>query len=165
MSEVKPAKSSNRLLAGFGIGIAILVLVTVVIVLFQAGKSSPLLPADTPEGTVQRYLLALKEGDYTAARTYLLYPDPKTAPPGYPEYPRPYPPPISRPDNAPGWKATLGRTTVNGDQANIEVIVDVFRGRGGPFDNPVQTSRVIFTLQKQDGVWKITSPLDAYWIY
>jgi len=67
-------KSSSRLLMGFGIGIIVLVIITVVLALSLGQKNAPLLSADTPEGAVQRFLLAVQSKDYTAAYNYLLLP-------------------------------------------------------------------------------------------
>ena len=156
--------SSNRILVGFGVGIALLVVITLVLVLAMGQQSSPRLPADTPEGTVQSYLLALKDGDYIAARTFLLIPDTGNNRPGYPLIP-PYPVPY-RSNNPSPWKANLGQTNVTGDQATVEVTVDNFSGPSGPFDNPVRTMSIIFSLEKgPGGRWLITQPLDAYWLY
>ena len=63
-------KSSSRLLLGFGITIGILVVVAVALVLSTRG-SVPLLPEDTPQGTVQRFLTALQNKDLQKAYTYL----------------------------------------------------------------------------------------------
>ena len=151
-------KSSSRWLYLFGIAIGILVIVTVVLALTTGSSSDgPLLPENTPEGTIQRYLVAIRDGDYTAAESYLTFPDvdDKDLNVLRPNY---------RATEGPGWKATLGDTTINGDEATVEVFVDVFRVRG-PFENSVNTQRVNFLLEREEGVWKITSPVNIYWIY
>lgn len=148
---------SNRLLVGFGAGITLLVLVTIGLALTLGRQSAPLLPPDTPEGTVQRYLLALKEEDYALAESFLLITD-SGKPPGFPPY--------RSPTSPPAWKANLGKTSVAGDHALVEVIVDVFHGLNGPFDNPVRTVNIVFSLERQpEGEWLISSPLDTYWLY
>ena len=63
-------KSSNRLLLSFGVGIGILVVVAVALVLSTSGSVS-LLPEDTPQGTVQRFLMALQDKDLQKAYSYL----------------------------------------------------------------------------------------------
>ena len=60
-------KSSNRALVGLGIALGVLVIATVVLVLTLGRGSAPLLAQDTPEGAVQRFLLALQDGDYQKA--------------------------------------------------------------------------------------------------
>ncbi len=67
-------------------------------------------------------------------------------------------------DNSSAWKATLGKSTVKGDEATVEVLVDTFRPGGGPFDNPVYTTTVQFSLKKKGDIWRITSPLYVYWL-
>jgi hypothetical protein len=65
-------KTSSGLLAIFGVAIGILLLLTVVLVFVFSGKGTlPLLSPDTPEGTVQGYLLAIEDGDYLSAYNYL----------------------------------------------------------------------------------------------
>jgi hypothetical protein len=57
-------------LLGFGITIGILVIIAVALVLSTRGSVS-LLPADTPQGTVQRFLVALQDKDFQKAYSYL----------------------------------------------------------------------------------------------
>jgi hypothetical protein len=49
----------------------VLVLVSVLLNVLLDGKSEDLLPADSPEGTVQRYLRAIADDDVTVAYGYL----------------------------------------------------------------------------------------------
>jgi len=146
------------LLLAFGVAIGVLVIVAVVLVLTIPGGGIPLLPEDTPEGTVQRYLLALEAEDYLKAYSYLSpAPDEKI----------PYEPwrePLVPFGERPGWKATLGESVVRGDEATVKVKVDVFRP-GGPFRNPVRTHDIAFFLKKEGASWRITSPVDVWWIF
>ncbi len=151
-------KSSGRLLAIFGLAVGLLVLVTVVLVLVFSGNGSmTLLSRDTPEGTVQRYLLAIGDGDYLEAYGYL-------APvvsykPSYEEWKRPF----TVTSELPAYRVTLGKINARTDDATVEVIVDIFRP-GSPFENPVRTNRITFFLTKDAENWKITSPLDIWWL-
>ena len=98
-------KSSSRLLLISAVAIAILVIVAVVLVLTMPGEESvSLLPEDTPEGTVQRYLLALQVEDYLKAYSYLSPQRTDKIP--YEEWR------LVSPGERPGWKATLGKSTI-----------------------------------------------------
>jgi len=158
-------KSSSRTLIGFGIGIAIVIIVAVVLVLTLGQTTVPLLPDNTPQGTVQRYLQAVQEKDLVNAYNYLVIPE-NTSIDGRPIPEQPFDFWVRSAENAADstWKATLGKTTVTGEKASVEVLVEVFRSRG-PFENPVRSNITTFFLQKQNGEWLITSPIDLYWIY
>jgi hypothetical protein len=150
--------TSRRWLLAFGLAIGVLIIVTVALVLTTASPGAEtLLPEDTPEGTVQRFLLAVRDGDYLVAESYLssemddkIAYDLRRSRVGFGE--------------ESGWKATLGESVVRGDEATVDVVVDVFRP-GGPFENPVRTSRVTFFLEREGTSWSITSPLNLWWLY
>ena len=152
-------RSSRRWLFTFGLAIGVLLIVTVALVLTTASPADkPLLPEDTPEGTVQRFLLAVRDEDYLTADSYLSPPIDDKA-----DYD------LRRiretgPGNGPGWKATLGKSIERDDEATVDVTVDVFRPRG-PFENSVRTHQVTFFLKKEGTSWKITSPVNIWWLY
>jgi len=162
--EVEEVKMSNRVLIIFGSAIAFLIIITVVLVFAFGQKNVTLYPENTPEGTVQHYLLEIQEKDYISAYSRLI-------------------PPSSTPDNPKpvwsydnfffsaqhvsdlSWKVTLGKViSSNQNNASVEILVDIFRS-GGIFENPVHTNSITFFLRKVDGVWKISSPSDLYWLY
>ncbi len=153
-------RSSRRWLFGFGLAIVVLAIVTIVLVLTTgAPADKPLLPEDTPEGTVQRFILAIRDKDYLTAESYLapIAPDDKT----------PYDlrqNQIYGTGEGPGWKATLGKSSVRGNEATVDIAVSVFRP-SGPFENSVNTYQVTFFLTKTATSWKITSPLNLWWLY
>ncbi len=154
-------RSSRRWLLTFGLAIGILVIAIVALVLITASpEDAPLLPEDTPEGTVQRFLLAVRDEDYLVAESYLsptIDVDDKIA----------YDLRRNRavgPGGGAGWKATLGKSVVRDDEATVDVMVDVFRPRG-PFENSVSTYRITFFLKKEGASWKITSPVNLWWLY
>ena len=151
-------KTSNRWLLIFGAAIGVLVIVAIVLVLTLPAKEAPLLPEDTPQGTVQRYLLALEAEDYARAWSYLSPPASEKL--TYEDWRSP----LVRSGERPGMKVTLAKSTVTGNEARVEVIVDVFRP-SGPFDNPVSTNHITFVLTKQGTSWKITSPTYVWWFY
>ncbi len=152
-------RSSRRWLFTFGLAIGVLVIVTVVLVLTTASPAEKfLLPEDTPEGTVQRFLLAIRDEDYLAAESYLSPTiDDKIA---Y-DLRRNR---VTEPGERSAWKATLGESVVRDDEASVDVMVDVFRPRG-PFENSVRTHQVTFFLKKEGVSWRITSPVNLWWLY
>lgn len=65
-----PQSPSTRWLLGIAVAVAAIVVVSVVLVLVrQPGRS--LLPENTPEGVVQRYVLAIQRQDFREAYSYL----------------------------------------------------------------------------------------------
>jgi hypothetical protein len=151
-------KTSNRWLLIFGAAIGVLVIVAIVLVLTLPAKEVPLLPEDTPEGTVQRYLLALEAEDYAEAWSYLSPPDTEKL--TYEDWMRS----AVGSGEKPGLKVTLGKSAITNSTATVDVVVDIFRP-GGPFDNSVSTNRFSFVLVKQGTSWKITSPTYVWWYY
>jgi hypothetical protein len=153
--------SSRRWLIIFVIVISILVIATVSLVLLTKGNEVALLPEDTPQGIVQRYLIAVQEKDFQKAYNYLSF-NPLEKIQTYDDWIRMVivAPQIS---NQPAWKATLDKTTQNGDDATVEVIIDT--GTGGPFEGLPRSQLIDFQLSKIDGKWLITSPTYINWIY
>jgi hypothetical protein len=157
-------KPSSRWLIIFGAAIGALVIVAIALVFTMArpgGES--LLPEDTPEGTVQRYLLALEAGDYKAAYSYLSFPSDKQI--SYDVWKGR----AIRYEEKHGVKVTLEKSTVTGDEATVYVVVDVFRAdepfQNPPFENPVYTSHITFSLKQEGTSWKITSPTYVGWFF
>ena len=65
-------RASGRWLLIFGVAIGVLTVVSIVLGLTLGGElTASLLPEDTPEGTVQRYILAIGAEDYEEAYGYL----------------------------------------------------------------------------------------------
>jgi hypothetical protein len=155
-------KSSTRWLIGFGVIIGIIVIATVVLVLIMPGEGdTPLLPEDTPEGTVQRYLRAVQTQDYEEAYGYLSqealeerYDDPF-------EWFDRQSYALERSDN--GWKATLGEPSIVGNRASIRVKIETFEP-SFPLSNPLHSRNYTFRLQRYGDDWLITEPL-YLWIF
>lgn len=152
-------RSSRRWLVIFGLAIGVIIAVTVTLVLITASPGDEtLLPEDTPEGTVQQFLLAVRDGDYLAAESYLSPSvDDKI------DFDLRRSRVVGSGEGA-SWRATLGKSVVKGDEATVEVTVDVFRPRG-PFENAVSTYRVTFFLNKEETSWRIISPINLWWLY
>ena len=152
-------RSSRRWLLAFGLAIVALVIVTVVLVLVTPSPADkPTLPEDTPEGTVQRFLLAVSNQDYLAAEGYLSPTiDDKN---GYDLWRDQ----VTTFGEGSAWKATLGKSIIRDDEATVDVTVAIFRP-GGPFENSVRTYQVTFFLEKEGSSWRITSPVNLWWLY
>ena len=160
-------RTSSRALIGFGAAIAVLVIVTIVLVLTLGKGNAALLSEKTPEGTVQRYLIAIQDQNYAAAYQYL---SPQDLSPQVPENIKE---PVLTYDNwltsvqqsaNSTWKADLGKVTISGDTASVTITIDVFREEGR-LGNPVNTHDMTFMLKKADTGWLIISPTDLYWLY
>ena len=145
---------------GFGIFIVVVVAVAVTIVLIGGNQQVKLLPEDSPEGTVQRFLMAVKDQDFAKAYGYLYPQSDQLKGNTYDSWIRSA---QSYRDSS-TWKASIVKSTVRENDATVEVAVDVFRTEG-PLANPVNTNRITFLLQKEKGKWMINSPVDLYWLY
>lgn len=154
-------KSSARFLLAFGIAIAVLVTVTIVLVLTVKG-STTLLPGNTPQGVVQRFLIAVQDQDYEKAYSYLQIVENGRVLSFNDWYQTTFP--SFRSSSQTTWKATLGKTVQVGDTATVEVFIDIFRP-GGPFDNPVQTQDFSYQLTRTPDGWFVTSLPVLYWLY
>ena len=142
----------------FGIAVAAVVVAAVVLVLTLKPSSSPLLPADTPEGTVQRYIQDIVSGDFETAFSFL------GPPPNVNSTYTTWLSTIPQAGQRPGIRVTLGTAAVTGDTATVAVSIDTFRP-SGPFGSSVFTNTVTFYLTRTAGVWKITQPWEVYWFF
>lgn len=156
-------RSSSRWLFAFAIAIGVLVIVAVVLVLTMTGEGATnLLPEDTPEGTVQRYFLAIEAEDYEKAYSYLS-PSTIAEESRYNSYEKWSQSFVQRQQKN-VWKATLGESSVTDDQARVAVTIDVFRP-DTPFTNPVRTRHYTFLLKKEGTSWSITAPVYPLYFY
>jgi hypothetical protein len=151
-------KASTRFLVISGVAIGALVVVTAVLVLTLGnGGSTSLLPEDTPEGVVQRFLMALESEDYGEAYSYLSSSAREEV--FYWQW-------VNSVDlyrEKYAWRATLGESSVVGNQATVEVTVALFQP-GGLFD-PTRTYHLTFHLDKEGDSWGITSPTRFWFLY
>ena len=153
-------KSSNRFLLGFGIAITILVAITITLVMTNH-QVAPLLPENTPDGTVQRFLLALQDHDFQKAYTYL-----NVVESGrkltYDDWLQSTSQRFQT--SSPAWKVTFGKTSISDDSATVEVIIDIFQP-GGLFNIPENTQKDFYQLKRINGKWYITTRPWLYWFY
>jgi hypothetical protein len=151
-------KSSLRWLIIFTIILGVLVIVTISAVLLTKDNEVALLPENTPEGTVQRYLIAIQDKDYLTAYNYLLF---EKLQKSYDEWLST----VTLGDNLSDqavWKATLGKTTKSGDYTIVQVNIDSIRLRG-PLENPQYSRQIGFRLRTIYDKWYITSPTYEFW--
>ncbi len=154
--------SSRRWLVIFACVVGALVVASTVLALITSGKEADLLPEGTPEGTVQRYLVALQEGELRQAYDYLHF-DSSQRIESYDDWLDM----VSRGRPAvdmSSWKATLGRASVGEDTASVSVTIETFRP-SGPFENPVRSQQINFELVLLEDNWLIASPVYVYWLY
>ena len=151
--------SSSKWLLIFAGIIGALALIAVVLVLSTQGKNVTLLAAGTPQGTVQRYLIALENQDYQQAYTYL---SPNM--PGTTSYNDWLTQNTNRPAGQTGWRATLGKTVQNGSYGTVDVMIETSYP-GGMMSSSQSTLPVTFDLTETGNSWLITSPTYIYWIY
>jgi hypothetical protein len=153
--------SSRRWLGVFAAVVGLLVILAVVFVTATNGQKVALLDENTPQGIVQRYLLALKDTDYSKAYNYLSF-NPSDKISTYDDWLTSNVSPYSY--NQTTWKATLGKIDQNGNNATVDVTVDTFR-QGGVFSNSQSSQQLIFILTKNGNSWLITSPTYLYWMF
>jgi hypothetical protein len=156
-------KSSNKWLLGFGTAVGILVILAVVLVLIMPGSDEvDLLPENTPDGVVQRYIFAVKNRDYEEAYGYLsasaIADEERYS--SFEEWSRMF---LNR-DGGDPWRAVIGEAEYFDSKAFVDVTIEIFSPEG-IFGDPVRELYYPFTLEQQDGAWKIISPLDARIIY
>ena len=63
--------SSSKWLAGAGLAILAIIVVSVVVAVLNRSPNAVAFPEDTPEGTVQRFLEAIEDGETRQAYDYL----------------------------------------------------------------------------------------------
>ncbi|MBN1190130.1 MAG: hypothetical protein JXA46_10290 [Dehalococcoidales bacterium] len=154
--------SSRRWLIFFSVIIGVVAISTVFLVLLTKDDQVVLLPDNTPQGTVQRYLIAIQDQDYEEAYGYLSF-EPSQNIESYDAWLR-MTGGIPQTTSQTVWKATLGTATRYDDSASVEVTIDTLRP-GGPFSDPVRSQLIFFRLAEISGEWFITSPTYIYWIY
>ncbi len=136
-----PTSPARRTLIAILASIAVVVIIALIVV-FTRGTPA-LLDESTPEGVVQRYSVAVIDGDDEAALGYLSD-DAKEK--------------CGRVDNTvdSGIRVTLDSTVLRGDSANVTVLIS--RYDGGPFGSEYSYEET-FRLVKDGDSWRVeTAP-------
>lgn len=137
--------SADRSILAIGGGVLAIVVIAIVVVLAVGEPKVTAYPVDTPEGTVQRYLSAIYDGDDTVARDLLT----SRA--------------LREMGNNPfdglfcqqsdGHQVRIDRVTTETDRATIQLEIENVSGSGLGFDRYSWERSVL--LRFEDGGWKI----------
>lgn len=157
MSTPAPASASsgNRTLLFIGLGVVGLAVITILVVLLAGDREIADFPSDSPEATLQRYLVAYDAGDLDAAHEFFSAEV------------------RQRMDRAAYQRAVdiqghgfstdgsrsvlFDRTDGAGDRVELHLIVEEFYGDG--LDGETYRSPRDIRLVREDGEWRIDQPL------
>lgn len=151
-------KDVDKLLVAILGGIGALIIVGLAALFLLGGRSETVLPEDTPEGVVQRFVSALDKRDAETAYKYLS--EGSKARWSYAEFqsaviagPQRFPP---RSLGETSSRTILSKSTVRGDTAEVIVTISTVAG-GGPFSYSEYTREEAIVLKREGGQWKIES--------
>ena len=155
-----PKTTSARWLAGIAFAVGLLAVVSVVVSLTTGSTVAELLPENTAEGTVQRYIVAFDEGELDVA--YRLLSDELAQSCALPEFRRSQ----TRFRDTDSRVRLAGTRQLNG---TTEVTVDVTNFSGSPpfgappFDTGERTSTYRYLLEQTDDGWRFVDPPWPYY--
>ena len=153
---MKLQSTSSRWLAGIALVILAIIVVSVVVGLVNRPREADLLLEGTPEGTVQRYLLAVEQGESRRAYEYLG--------PALQERCdfQHFRDSTRRKDRRVPGRAEDLRVTLEGTQpinGTVEVRVRITQFHvSAPFDFNEYSHVQHFTLEQLDGTWRFVEP-------
>jgi hypothetical protein len=147
--------SSTRSLWVIGGGVLALVIVAIGAVILVGDRATPTIPADSPEGTIQRYLDAWEADDMAAAHGYFSTDVMgrmdlaafERARDEWEEYA-----PSSTDE-----RVLLSSSRIDGDTAVVTVTIEQFSGDGLGASSYRYDSDI--HLVREDGAWRIDEPL------
>ena len=153
---MKLQSMSSRWLAGVALVILVIIVVSIVVALLNRSREAAMLPEGTPEGTVQRYLLAVEEEDSRQAYDYLSSKLQERCELQH------FRDSTRRFDRSVGGTAEDLRVTLEGTQpinGSVEVQVRITQFHVSPPFGVNEYSHVQhFTLEKVDETWQFTEP-------
>ena len=150
------ARGADRTLVYVAAGIVALLAITAGAVLLLGNREPTSLPADSPEGAVQRHLAAFEDGDFEAAHAHFSSEVREEMDlDAYEQLTRDYggfPTDTSR-------RVLFDRTETDGDRSRVHLTVEEYYG-GGPFGGgeTYRSPREI-RLVREDGEWRIDEPI------
>lgn len=148
--------ASSRWLAGIAIAVVVLVAASVALVLFDRRGEPELFPPESPEGAVQRYLLAVDGREDREAYGYL---GPELSEEcgfdHFRESVRNFQPGNGRRDQ--DLRVSLIGTEAVDETTEVSVRVTRYRV-DPPFGGDEYSSRRMFVLEEIDGDWRFTEP-------
>ena len=139
---------STRWLVGVAVAVVLAVVVSIAAAL--VGGEGRLYEAETPEGTVQRYLRAVADRDAEAARQYLA---PAVLEDCEDDFLRGQLRNVGQQD----FRASLLQTRQVGEGTEVRVRITERYGNA-PFDSNEFSHDEIFMLEQHDGRWAIEEP-------
>ncbi len=138
-----------------GILAAICVLVVISLVLFFVRKDNQnYLAGDSPEAVVHNYALAVHQGDYQRAYSYLADKDNK---PTYDRFRQAF---LTHQVNVSQNGLRVGKVDITGNEAIVQVTVTY--SSSDPFSRGWSSDETA-VLTKQDGGWKLSQMPSNYW--
>lgn len=143
---------SNRLLVLIAGIVAVMTVVAIAAAALTSGREPRLLPEDTPEGVVQRYLRAVQDAQFRQAYDYMS-PD-LTAECPYDSFLN-----TASTNRVDRIQASLAGTRKFDDRAEVTVSVTSFSdsGRGmDPFSGGGSAFKQTFLLRQVDGGWRFS---------
>ena len=154
-APVADAGPSNRSLIYIGVGLVGLAVITIIVVLLAGDRQRADFPSDSPEGTVQRYLVAFDAGDLEAAHAFFSADVREQM--DADAYQR------AVDSFGHGFSAERGRSVLfdstdgSGDRVELHLIVEEFYGDG--LSGETYRSPRDIRLVREDGEWRIDQPL------
>ena len=152
-------RGSNRVLIIAAAAVMLLAIVTAITAMITQGNGR-LMGKDSPEGVVQRFLLAMESGNYMAAYNYLAA-EPKDNC-TYNEF-------LDQRNSGQieDIQASLIGTDTFGDRAEVTITITQFRTSGpflGPFESPTDSYQQTYLLRQEEGDWHFSHmPWPVYW--
>ena len=151
----------GRAVLRIGAALAVLIAVSVLIVILTAGRAASVqtYPADTPEGTIQRYVQALEDQDYDTAYSYFSsevqsdltereFTDHTSVFAPFPGFA-----PSER-------RVSVDRVEERDDRTTIHLSIEEYFDAGFGFFAPGELAyQRPIRLTQEDGAWKIHQPL------
>ena len=152
-------KGSTRVLVVLAAAVVLLAIVAVVIAMVTGGDGR-LLSEKSPEGVVQRFLLAVEAGDYGEAYDYLG--DNLKEGCTYDDF-------LDRSsrERIEDIQATLVKTEAFDDRTEVVISITSFRASGpflAPFDSPTSSYQHRYLLLQEEEQWLFSQmPWPVYW--
>ncbi|MBI4201087.1 MAG: hypothetical protein HY531_02210 [Chloroflexi bacterium] len=151
--------ASSRVLMVIVAVVVSLAVIALVVGLVAGGKERAL-PEDSPEGVVQRFLLAMQAGEYKKAYDYLGSKLRSTC--AYDRFLE------QRPQGQiEEIQAALSGTRSFDDRVEVKIVVTQFRTSGpflAPFGSPANSFPETYILLREDGQWRFSQiPWPLYW--
>ena len=154
--ESRQAPGQDRFLLAIVAGTILLVVVSIVVVfLFGRARTAPPPDPNSPAGVVHAYVEAVRAGEMEQARSYLT----RTARAQAESRDRQdsYRPP--RDENVRIVVETVSSTET---AADVKVTISRFYARSDPFSSSTSHYDVTVKLIREDGVWRISQPIEPY---